>query len=43
MVSLRLTGGNMDEVEVKVVISAIVGFMLGIVLAVAFTMLVLLR
>ena len=33
----------MDEVEVKVVISAIVGFMVGIVLAVAFMMLVILR
>ena len=34
---------DMDEIEVKVVISAIVGFMLGIVLAVVFTMLVILK
>jgi hypothetical protein len=33
----------MDEVEVKVLLSAIIGFMLGIVLAVVFTMLVLLH
>ena len=33
----------MDEIEVKVVVSAIVGFMLGMVLAVAFTMLVILK
>ncbi len=33
----------MDEVEIKVLISAIIGFMLGIVAAVLFTMLVWLR
>lgn len=33
----------MDEVEVKVVLCALVGFMLGISLGVAFTMLVWLR
>ena len=33
----------MDECEVKMVACAIVGFMLGIVLAVAFTMLVILK